>query len=161
MSNDRSAKSQAIGNLLPKITGKIFTKQSHILVHLIHNWGQVIGPEYAKFSVPARLNFMKGESTKGTLQVLIDGSHALEFQYLCGVMMEKINQSLGFEAIGRITLQQVPFPRRQKPKSSQKARPEFAGKSPALAQEIDKIQDEKVRDALKNLLTTIIAESQT
>ena len=73
---------------------------------------------------------------------------ALEIQHQSGVILERVNRFLGWQAFGRLALRQAPLSRPQK-------RPERKGpdakKVSEVAKTLDRIEDDALKDALARL----------
>ena len=83
-----------------------------------------------------------------TLVLRVEGPMALEIQHQSGVILERVNRFLGWQAFGRLALRQAPLSRPEKrriPKG-----PDAAQVS-KVAGTLGAIEDEALRDALARL----------
>ena len=77
-----------------------------------------------------------------------EGPAAIEIQHQTHVIMARINQFLGWRAIGRVTISQAPLARRAKPRAPPTIDAEAARR---IADGMTGIADEKLRAALGRL----------
>lgn len=73
-------------------------------ISLVSRWADVVGPHWARDTMPLKLSFPPGSRRGGTLTVAIDGALATEFQHLEPVVLERIAAVFGYRAVERIRL---------------------------------------------------------
>ena len=78
----------------------------------------------------------------------VEGPAALEIQHLSGVILERVNQFFGWQAVGNVRLRQAPLSRRAAPRPV--AVPDPAAMT-RIAATLPEIKDAKLRDALARL----------
>jgi len=65
----------------------------------------IVGEELAKYSMPIRVEFKKGERTDGVLLIEVaSGAFALELQLKTRLLIDKVNSFFGYNAIKDIRL---------------------------------------------------------
>jgi hypothetical protein len=132
-------------------------RQGFASAEIIARWGDIVGPEIATHSEPAKINWPRAISAgdladevaePATLVLRVEGPAAIEIQHLSAVILERVNRFFGWQAIGRITLRQAPLTRRV-------AKPAAPPPDPALAARIaanlPQIADADLRQALARL----------
>lgn len=149
-----------VGALLPEIGGMAFRRFGFSQGALLARWREVVGPVYARHSVPQALRFPRGQTTGGTLTVRVEGAFALQLQHVAPQLVERVNRLLGYEAVTRLKLVQgeVPQPpaRVAPPAAGGPAQSNLAPpRLPALAG----IRDDGLRAALEDLAAQLAAGS--
>jgi hypothetical protein len=131
---------------------------------VILNWDEIAG-RYAAVSEPVRV-LWPGRGPQGapdapsepaTLVLRCEGAFALELQHIAPVLIQKVNQHLGWRAIGRIALRQGPLQRLEKVKV--KPVRDAAADAEAL-QRLTSMQASDLRDALSRLGGAVIARQR-
>ena len=84
----------------------------------------------------------------GTLLLRVEGPAALEIQHLSGVILERVNQFFGWQAVASMRLRQAPLSRRAAPRSQPVPDPAATAR---IAATLAEIRDEKLRQALARL----------
>lgn len=135
----------SLATLVPKITAPAFAKRSRAEMALFQNWSDYMG-DYAKHAWPEKLTFKKGEKQAGILVLNVLSSHAMDYQMLLPVLIERVNQSFGFNLIEKITLKQVSQMPSQKAKPSARKNMQ-KGKRPKL----DNFPEGDLKTALQDL----------
>jgi hypothetical protein len=137
--------------LLHKTLGDAFAKQGFASTELVTRWPDIVGAEIAAHSQPEKIQWPRaadgGPPEPATLVLRVEGPTAVEIQHLSGVILERVNRFLGWQAVGRLRLKQAPL-RRGQSKAHPAIDPEAAA---AIAASLPDIRDEKLRDALARL----------
>jgi len=122
---------------------------------------RIKGAEIAAHCVPERFDVTRGERMDGTLHLRVEGAWALALQHLEPQLIERINGSLGYKAVGRIRLHQGPLPKRpEAPKPAPEPVPVEPHAHAALAAKVARIEDAALRQAVERLgLALLAAES--
>jgi hypothetical protein len=139
-------------DLVGKAVGDTFRRQGFASTELVMRWTEIVGAEIAARSEPIKIQWprpIEGEQREpGTLVLRVEGPGAIEIQHSADVICGRINQFLGWRAIGRIALRQAPL-RRAAPKKP--ARTENPAAVAALAATLPDIVDDDLRQALARL----------
>jgi hypothetical protein len=75
-------------------------------------WPEIVGRDYEESTFPESIHWPKrydqrgADATTATLTVRVLPSHALFFQHEVPQVLERINQFLGYQAIGRVKIVQ-------------------------------------------------------
>lgn len=80
---------------------------------LVGHWGEIVGPVYARWSVPESIRFPRGAKGEGTLTIRVEGPFSVQLQHVAPQIMERANRVLGAAVIARIRLVQGEVPRPQ------------------------------------------------
>lgn len=78
---------------------------------VVTRWGQIVGPELARATVPVRLQFPRGERHSATLHVRTESAFAPVLQQRSAHIIELVNRYLGYAAVIRIEVKQGPLTR--------------------------------------------------
>lgn len=79
-------------------------------VEILLNWHAIVGDDLAKVSLPKKICYKKNSNnnrktgTKGTLHIAVNGAMATEIDHQAALIIEKVNQYMGFEAVTSIRL---------------------------------------------------------
>ena len=90
--------------LLPLIRG-ICSKKGMIAFDVIASWAKIAGQDMARYSIPEKITFKKGEKENGILRIkVLSGAFALEISHREKFIVEKINSYFGFNAVSGIKI---------------------------------------------------------
>lgn len=145
----RSA-ARPLRDLLGKVIGDAFARQGFASAELVTRWADIVGADIAAASEPIKLNWPRRadgeEAEAATLVLRVEGPAAIEIQHLADLICQRVNQFLGWRAVGRIALRQAPLRRRQSPPA---ALPDPA--AARIAEGLSDIGDDALRSALARL----------
>lgn len=101
-----------VGSLMPDVGGVAFRRFGFVQGALLSRWRDVVGPVYARWSIPESIRFPRGEKTGGTLTIRVEGPFSLQLQHVAPQIIDRANRILGHGAIARLKLVQgeVPAP---------------------------------------------------
>jgi len=85
-------------------------------------WGEIVGPVYARWSVPQSLRFPRGAKTGGTLSILVAGPFSTQLQHAAPQIIERVNRIFGHAAVARLRLVQGAVPQSRNPDPPRKTR---------------------------------------
>jgi hypothetical protein len=148
----RGGGARPIGALLPDVGGVAFRRFGFVQGALLARWRDVVGPVYARWSVPQSIRFARGEKTGGTLTIRVEGPFITQLQHVAPQILERVNRILGYEAVARLRLVQgeVPAPAE---------RPVMAGvQGPAPVTNLAGVGDATLRAALEGLAAQLSAD---
>ncbi len=145
-----------LSELLRATLHESFAKQGFASTELISRWADIVGTEIAAHSEPMKIQWQRGVADEqpdpATLILRVEGPAALDIQHLSGVILERVNRFLGWQAIGRIALRQAPLSRREPKRRVVGPDPEATQK---VADALPAIQDEALKQALARLGASI------
>ena len=135
----------------PALAGA-FKRHGFASTELVTHWDAIVGREIAAHSEPVKITWPRqsdaDDPEPATLVLRCEGPAAIEIQHQTNVIMARINQFLGWRAIGRVTISQAPLARRAKPR----ARPTIdAEAARRIADGMTGIADDDLRAALGRL----------
>jgi hypothetical protein len=100
-----------VGSLLPDVGAVAFRRFGFVQSTLLGRWREVVGPVYARWSVPESLKFPRGEKTGGTLTIRVEGPFSLQLQHVAPQILDRVNRILGHNAVARLKLVQGEVPK--------------------------------------------------
>lgn len=134
-----------IGALLPSVGGVAFRRFGFSQAALLGRWADIVGPVYARWSVPESLRFARNQKTGGTLTIRVEGPFSLQLQHVAPQIIERVNRILGYAAVSRLKLVQGEVPRPpEQPSAQAEARPIPVGN-------LEGVRDPGLREALEEL----------
>jgi hypothetical protein len=153
MNKPRPSQLRPLADVLRKTLTDAFAKQGFAAVELVTRWGEIVGAEIAAHSQPERIQWPRTPQARnapepGTLLLRVEGPAALEIQHLSGVILERVNQFFGWQAVASVRLRQAPLARRAEPHPLPASDPAAMTR---IAATLPQIKDEKLRQALARL----------
>jgi hypothetical protein len=140
-----------LADLIGKPLADAFKRQGFASREIVTRWPEIAGPEIAAHAEPMRMQWPRqkndGDSEPATLILRVEGPAAIEIQHLSGLIIERVNQFFGWQAVDRITLRQAPLARRPKPAALRQIDPVAA----AHIAETLAVADDGLRAALGRL----------
>jgi hypothetical protein len=142
-----------LADVLRKTLGEAFAKQGFASVELVTRWPEIVGMEIAAHSQPEKIQWPRTPQARnapepGTLLLRVEGPAALEIQHLSDVILERVNQFFGWQAVDGVRLRQAPLSRR--PARRSRPAPDPAAMA-RIAAALPEIKDAKLRQALARL----------
>ena len=128
-------------------------RRAGLTVDLLSHWGEIAGPDLAGRSRPLRVKWGRrphiGEApAPGTLVVACDGATALRLQHMAEQVIDRVNATFGWRAIGRVVIEQRPI-------APQEARTTAHDIAPERERHIERaagtIEHERLRRALEGV----------
>ncbi len=158
MNKPASSHPRPLAEVLRKTLGDAFAKQGFASVELVTRWPQIVGAEIAAHSQPEKIQWPRTPQARnpqarnapepGTLLLRVEGPAALEIQHLSDVILERVNQFFGWQAVDAVRLRQAPLSRRTAPRAAPVPDPAAMMR---IAADLPEIKDEKLRQALARL----------
>jgi hypothetical protein len=138
-----------------KIVGESFRRQGFASAELVTRWSEIAGAEVAALSEPLKIQWRRsadGEAPEpGTLVLRVEGPAAIEIQHFANQICERVNQFLGWRAVGRLALRQAPLRRGTR----KKVRAVDPVATARIAERLTDIGDADLKDALARLGASI------
>ena len=138
-----------------KIVGDSFRRQGFASAELVTRWSDIAGADVAALSEPLKIQWRRpadGEDPEpGTLVLRVEGPAAIEIQHFASQICERVNQFLGWRAVGRLALRQAPLRRGARKKS----RAIDPGATARIAESLTEIGDDALKEALARLGASI------
>jgi hypothetical protein len=155
MNKPRRSDPKQLRDVAGKIVGESFRRQGFASAELVTRWSEIAGADIAALSEPMKIQWQRaaaGEDPEpGTLVLRVEGPAAIEIQHAANLICERVNQFLGWRAVGRLALRQAPL-RRGARKKIRSADPAATAR---IAANLTDIGDEALKDALARLGASI------
>lgn len=148
-----------VGALLPDVGGMAFRRFGFAHSALLSRWRDVVGPVYARWSVPESLRFPRGQTVGGTLTVRVEGPFALQVQHVAPQLIERVNRILGHNAVARLKLVQGEVPRPPARAAPPPPAQGVANLSPVTQATLAGVKDDGLRAALQDLAAQLAESS--
>lgn len=140
-----------LADLVGMCVADVFARQGFTSCEIVTHWDDIVGAEVAAVAEPVRMQWIRSrdpdESPPATLVLRVDGPAALEIQHMSGVIVERVNRYLGWQAVDGLSLRQAPLTRRCK--APQPRIDETA--AAAISSQMTGIADDGLRTALGRL----------
>ena len=151
MNKPGKSKLRPLSDLLHRTLTEAFAKQGFASTELVTRWTEIVGADIADHSQPEKIQWSRTRDSQlpdpGTLVLRVEGPTALDIQHLSGVILERVNRFLGWQAVGSIRLRQAPLRRSA---GNVQAIPDAQAAAGIMAT-LGAVQDDKLRDALARL----------
>ncbi len=132
---------------------------------LLSWWPDIVGPDYEEATFPESIHWPKrhdqqgADATTATLTVRVLPSQALFFQHEVPQVLERINQFLGYHAIGRVRIVQGEIKRSHSEKTAH-SRPLTDMEITKLDARVSKISEDQLQQSLKRLGRAILGDKK-
>jgi hypothetical protein len=151
MAMNKRSYPKPLAELVSVCVADVFARQGFTSCEIVTHWDDVVGPEIAALAEPIRMQWVRcrdpDDASPATLVLRVEGPAALEIQHMAGVIVERVNRYLGWQAVDKLALRQAPLTRRRRP-----PRPRIDdGAAAAIAAQITGVADESLRMALGRL----------
>ena len=97
---------KALSNLTHSLVENCLSKNNKIEAKLLINW-EKIANEYSKITFPEEIRFIKNITNNGTLLLNVQKGFATEIQMKIPLLLNKVNNFLGYKAISNIKIKQI------------------------------------------------------
>ena len=151
----------AVSDLADAIIDPVLRKRAGLSVALVQSWEEIVGPRLATTSRPEKIRWPRrvrddDPFEPAVLVIACSGMSALHLQHESGEVIARVNAFLGFNAIGRIRIEQKPVTdtTRKRPPAP---RPLTGQEKARLETTVGGIEDEGLRAALERLGSTVLS----
>jgi hypothetical protein len=138
--------------IVGKTIDEVFARQGFASRELVTRWREIAGDEIAEHSQPIKVTWPRpvadAPPDPATLVLRVEGPMALEIQHQSGVILERVNRFLGWQAVGKLALRQAPLSRPDK--RAVKKGPD-AARVAEVSRTLDGIEDDGLKTALARL----------
>lgn len=149
---ERQRRALDVGTLLPAVGGVAFKRFGFAQGQLLGRWREVVGPVYARWSIPDSLRFPPGKKSGGTLTIRVEGPFATQLQHVTPQIIERINRIFGYAAVERIKIVQGDVtPPAERPRQA------LAAQASGPTQNLSGVKDDTLRLALEDLARQLAA----
>ncbi len=147
-------KPRRLSGIVKNISDPIFGKKSMLYSQLVENWFTIVGEETASYSLPIELKFKRsaGKQNSAVLKLAVSSARAQDLLMQKDLLIEKLNQFMGFAAIEDIQL--VHRPHTQISETSrhiQVKKPVSKEKKEEISKSVSNVENEGLKDALQAL----------
>lgn len=146
----RQARTCRVGPLIMEAITPICQQNGFVQARILLEWEYIVTPQFAQFCTPLKVTFPLKQRNNGRLLLRATSSMATEISYLEPLILSRINQYFGYQAISKISLLQGPVAKKalsQKPPN--KHLPEAI--QTTLKNHVQPIEDDRLRTALLSL----------
>ena len=149
---------RALAETVSAVAAPMLGRRGFAGTRVIAEWPSIVGDQLAGRSLPERVVRPAGGRGGGTLHVRIaSGSHAIEFQHLEPLIVERINTYFGYQAVAKLKLIQGPIPERRVERASPRIlAPADEARIEGLAASIE---DPTLRQAVRDLGKQLFART--
>jgi hypothetical protein len=141
-----------LADLVGPSLAETFKRNGFASTEIVTRWETIVGPEIAAYAEPMKITWPRqgdpADAEPATLLLRCEGPAAIEIQHQTNVIVARVNQFLGWRAIGQVRLTQAPLTRRAKPRPRQTIDPLEARR---IADGMTDIADDSLRTALGRL----------
>lgn len=139
-----------------RLVSKAIRAKGFAEAEVVTRWGQIVGPELARASVPVQLKFPRGQRMGASLVVRTESAFAPVLQQRAGHVIELVNRYLGYAAVDRLEVKQGPLPKQKVPAPAEKAALSPSEKK-KLRDMVGTGELSPLRTALKSLGETVLS----
>ncbi|MCK7610776.1 DUF721 domain-containing protein [Roseibium sediminicola] len=155
-----------LSDLVGKAMTPVCRKRGFASVDIIASWADIVGERYGTRVQPERLIWPRRPDRTdpetppepATLVVHTDGATALMLSHDNAQVIERINTFYGWRAIGRIKILQQPV-QVKRPAPKRDLRPLTQSEEQRLEQNLEGVENDRLRQALKKLGAQVIARN--
>jgi hypothetical protein len=151
MDKPRNSQVRALADAMRSTLNDAFAKQGFASTELVTRWPEIVGAEISAHSQPEKIQWPRpvgnAQAEPGTLILRVEGPTAIEIQHLSGVILERVNQFFGWQAVTQLALRQAPLRRRTVPRLPAQDKEAAA----RVAATLTAITDDNLRAALGRL----------
>lgn len=149
-STKRQARTCRVGPLIADAITPICRQNGFVQARILLEWEYIVTSQFAQFCTPLKVTFPLKQRSNGRLLLKATSSMATEISYLEPLILSRINQYFGYQAISKISLLQGPIARKA---SSQKPlrRPLPEAIQANIENHVQPIKDDRLRAALLSL----------
>lgn len=140
---------------MPKVGGAAFRRYGFTASAIISHWAEIVGPAYARHSMPEGLSFPHGKRSGGTLRVLVTGAFAPMLRHVEPQVVERANRFFGYAAVTRLALRHGDLPMAV----AQRLRPVPQPLTASTRSTLKDIADPDLRASLESLARAVAATS--
>jgi hypothetical protein len=102
--------SRLVSELMPAIGGAAFRRFGFMQNAVVARWAEIVGANYARYSLPIGLSFPVGQRSGGTLRICVTSSFSLLLKAVEPQIVERANTFFGYQAVKKLALQHGDLP---------------------------------------------------
>ena len=156
---------RVISAAVDKVAKQILGKEWGLYSSLLENWREIVGEEYAKVTTPVKVMFQNSRSGEGkhrqengVLHISLPRGLAMEFSFLTGQILQRVNSFFGYKAIERIIFEHNLQPLVSYDMSEKHVlqKDSLSPQETAMFSALDDLGDGDLAESLKNLGKAIL-----
>jgi len=153
---------RSVSEIVGKVLEPVLARRAGMTLDLIKAWPELVGEEFRETTRPEKINWPRRAHEDdpfkpAVLVVACENSSALFFQHEQPAILERVNVFFGFEAIGRISIQQKAVVT-SKPEKNNHVSQVSENDEQRLAAILEDIDDPELKEKLANLGRGIISK---
>jgi hypothetical protein len=153
----RGGEARAVSDLMPDVGRAAFRRFGFVQSSVVSRWDEIVGPRYAAVSAPEMIRFPAGKKAGGTLELVVEGAHAVMIQHVLPEIVERVNRFFGYEAVAKVKMRQGPV-YRPDPRPKVSAPPVLRAPAADLGDSLREIADPELQAVLGNLAKALAKE---
>lgn len=102
----RGGEARAVSDLMPEIGRAAFRRYGFVQSSVVSRWDEIVGPRYAKVSLPESIRFPMGKKSEGTLELVVESGHAPMMQHVIPEIIDRVNRFFGYAAVAKVRIRQ-------------------------------------------------------
>jgi hypothetical protein len=146
---------RSVAEMVPQVGAMAFKRFGFVQSSIVSRWPEIVGERYAEVSTPESIRFPQGKKQDGTLNLIVQGSHATMMQHVAPAIMERVNRFFGYPAIARLAIKQGAVV----VKAPRPAPPSLKPVPLELGESLRAIADPELRETLSALAGAVAAST--
>jgi hypothetical protein len=155
----RGGEARAVSDLVPEIGRAAFRRFGFVQSSIVSRWDEIVGPRYAGVSCPESIRFPAGKKADGTLELVVEGAHAVMMQHVLPEIIERVNRFFGYSAVARVRMRQGVVARKAVQPIA-KAPPMLKPVAFELGDSLKEIGDPELQQVLDSLAKSLAKSSE-
>lgn len=102
----RGGEAKLIADLMPEIGRTAFRRFGFVQSSVVTRWPEIAGEKYSAISLPESIRFPQGKKSDGTLNLIVNGAHAVLIQHVGPEIIARVNRFFGYPAVAKIKFRQ-------------------------------------------------------
>jgi hypothetical protein len=154
----RQGRTCKVGAIVTRAITPICHQKGFIQARILLEWDYIVTPQFSQFCTPLKVTFPLKKRSEGRLFLQATSSMATEIAYLEPMILSRVNQYFGYQAISKITIFQGPVKISdigKKPSKTLPKNPLPEATQVCLETHVQPIEDDRLRTALLNLGTRL------
>lgn len=93
-----------LAKIVSRVIKPVMRKHGFYDVDIINDWSYIVGPEWAKFSIPQKLSFSPHSRKSGTLHVRVSPGANVLLKHIEPEIIDRVNTYFGYEAVKQLKI---------------------------------------------------------
>jgi hypothetical protein len=158
----RQNRPRPLSDFTSGVTKNILGKKGMLFGRMVAEWAHIVGSDTAAKSIPLDLKYTKkqNQQSEAVLHLAVQSAFALELSYEKGLLIQRLNEFFGYPAIRDIKFIQQTNVMGRKAGSLVAMRPLTLQEQQSLDGIVEKIEENGLQTALKNLGKAMLSRRQ-